>query len=817
MAVITDNFLNYFISIYNMSVSLPAYFSDPILHLAEICCDKNNNETVECFKQGFEFDNTIILLAKEAYKKIGLVGIVQVYFENNIVEHFTNIEVERKVLALKTGFQNLPATKMATIINGFGHKLKTEEIRKIYSSYGLTNQLKELKKSINFIDINLRTDKLSELIKKSVADEETQKVQKLYKAMRNYLLAPQQEKKNAIKKSEIGHGLFYKYWETFNIYGMLGLIDKGKEVYRQTKIGMFYEAKIVIDKLQNPKRSDGYYMTFLASRNIKINRSAIAKIFARWNITNYNSKFVSNINRLEQLPAYEIEPELEKEFKEKTFDKNYERYVEINFLYNLCSLKKYSLTIIAPGLFVLWYYLEKLKIFPFLNNLGLTKSNKGYCWFEHLLLNIGRIFYGISSYSKTCKIVEPTLPLFSQLYALPCNDTFIDGLGTITETEAFKFQQWIIYRLKELQIIKGVNIGFDFHQIDKDVEMDKIRNFGSGYSPKKKICVNGFRPHIAWDIDTGTVIVLEFRKSSARGTKTFERFVKDYILQIFKDIVENVYIDSEYTGKAVWDFILKPEKGMNANLVGCLKQNPLVRGFRDKFLIENEKNENFWNNYDAEHIYSSKTFTINWNYECPETKKIKEFELYCVVKKNIKNGNLRCFGTSKKGLTAIEILNDYSKRWIIENGIKDLIISYFLDDCPGTNPHHVNVHFFTVSLCKQIYRMMQEDLGDYIKNADGSIKSLDTMREFLIKQGAASVRLNDDTIEIHFLNSFKVVENNHLNKFYNFINEKCKNGLNILGGLKLKYFLKIPYGEEYANSFKKDVINPAKISDCDKN
>ncbi len=182
-----------------------------------------------------------------------------------------------------------------------------------------------------------------------------------------------------------------------------------------------------------------------------------------------------------------------------------------------------------------------------------------------------------------------------------------------------------------------------------------------------------------------------------------------------------------------------------------------------------------------------------------------------MVKKNIHTGKLRCFGTSNKALSSKEILNSYSIRWVIENGIKDLIVSYFLNKCPGTNPHNVNVHFLAVSFCKQLYRMMQEDLVDFIMNADGTIKTLQSMRELLFRQGSAKVRLNKDTIEVHFLNSFKPEVNYHLDKFYQMINKKASSGLEILGGLKLKYFLTTSLGENNSNGLKKEVLDSTKI------
>ena len=130
---------------------------------------------------------------------------------------------------------------------------------------------------------------------------------------------------------------------------------------------------------------------------------------------------------------------------------------------------------------------------------------------------------------------------------------------------------------------------------------------------------------------------------------------------------------------------------------------------------------------------------MSWEYRNPKSSDKKTLTLDCVVKKNIRNGKFRCFGTSKTGMTSETILSDYSRRWIIENGIKDLIHSYFMDKRPGTSPHLVNVHFLIVTICRQIYRMIQRDLGEDIKNADGSVKSLATMRDSLFLQGSSRV------------------------------------------------------------------------------
>ena len=59
--------------------------------------------------------------------------------------------------------------------------------------------------------------------------------------------------------------LFFYYWKSFNSYGLLGLFDKGQEVFRDSKLGLDNEARIVIDKLQNPNRKEVFYVRVIAT------------------------------------------------------------------------------------------------------------------------------------------------------------------------------------------------------------------------------------------------------------------------------------------------------------------------------------------------------------------------------------------------------------------------------------------------------------------------------------------------------------------------------------------------------------------------
>ena len=729
------------------------------------------------------------------YRDEGIVGIIKRFYSDGILNLSVNGKREREVLVLKTAFTSLPATTCRTILEGFGNSLEESIILQIYASHGLSRQMKPFNVKYNFRDINRFAIDLESII--TVNDKNrTTVVNDRFEAMINYLSAKKGKREQSLRKNKLNRSLFFHYWKRFSRYGFLGLCDKGKEVFRQGKIGFANEGKIIIDSLQYPERSNSFYVERLKSKGILIERSNISRMFSKWNTKKFQSCFVDDLKRLSS------EPELKNRIVQKPLDHLKTRYVDEHFISLLSGMNEHCLHTDAPGLFVILAYLEKLKIFPLLEKMGLTYIEKGYSWSDLFLFNIGRIFYGISSYTDACEHQEPSLAFFSGLLKAPSNDSFLNGLESkISEKEVYSLRTHLVKQAVEHHLIEGKNIAFDFHQIDLDVIFGRLRKIGKGPSPKKKICYNGFRPHISWDLSTNCLIVNEFRKSSARGTTTTKPYIEDYLLSEFKDVFENVYVDSEYTGKDLWSFIIDDTSGCGADLTACLKQNIFVRKARDIFIHKHINDNDFWIYYDDEHVVSRLTFKLNWE---KKIKKVnKRFELNCVVKKKLKNGNLRCFGSSKKQLSSLDILNNYSERWLVENGIKDLVISYFMNQCPGTKPHLIDIHFLIITICRYVYKMIEADLGTDIINNDGSIKTLDTMRKSLFRQGAGQIRFKDNTFKIDFLNSYSVEMTNMLKRFYSKIEDEFIDGLSILGGNKLNFKLRVPYGKEFKNSFKK--------------
>ena len=806
MAVLTPDFLSYIKK--NHYLSTKGFFkklsNDLVFSLAEYCQNDMSLEELPAWIAPLDFEEVY-----SNFKNQGIIGLIKTCFDNSVIDQSIDKETEHKVVIMKKGLNALPASKAVLFFEGFGTELSLSEAKQIYASHGLAAWQKPYT-NINFAEINRSAEGLNRILQQN-DEEQINRINSLYSAIRSYTFEKEGLKSLHIPKS-MSRGLFNYYLQKVYDYGMLGLFDKYKSTYRNSKISAKHQAWIVIDKIQNPDNTEGYYIDYLKYNGIVIRRSIINKIFKRWNVSSYKTAYKNNLERL-KTDVDNFAPNKETDINVSSI--NSLRYVNSNFISYLKGLKSNALSIDAPGLFVLWHYIEKLGIYPILSTLDLTKKDRGYSWTDSFLFTIARIFYGIPTYDGGCRIEEPSISFFAQMLKAPCLSHFLSVFQSIDEASVFKLQKWLVQRLKELNLSKGERIIFDFNQIDLDVQHGKLRGFGKGPSSKKKICWNAFRPHLAWDADTGTLLVAEYRKGSQRGTKTIRRFTEEFLTPVFKGIFTDVYLDSEYTGKDVWSYVLAQDDGMGAQLTACLKQNPMVKKLRNEFLLENKEDEDFWKYWDKKHVYSNTTFKVKWQYYNKITKETETLELNCMVKKNIETGNYRCFASSIL-TSAPEILEEYSSRWLIENGIKDLIHSYFFDKIPGCeNPNAVNTHFLIVSVCKTLYRMMQEDIKEYITNPDQTIKTLKTTRNILFRQGSAKLSIKENSsgdnsgcgMVINFQNQMSEKTTTMLRQFYDKISENTKEGLELLGGFNLNFNLRQPIGKECKNSGNVEILN----------
>ncbi len=717
--------------------------------------------------------------ALAAFKAGGTAKLIGLSFPK-LIETF-DCEVERMVYVLKSARSHIPATKMVTIVQGFGHDIPIALMRKIYASYGWSHALKSQYPHVDFWQLNLKIIQLDQLQRKAVGQDGffngDDWLQQLLEVLRN------QNQKGAGKKFPGSRVSFAKYKKSFQQLGLIGLVAQAKPAFRNSKLGFKQEGWMILSRIQHPKKTETDYQQMLGRKQINVDISCITKIFKRWNVVAFESKFKGDLQRLltDSVPAVEIEPVPAAE----PIGLNY------GFVDYVRQLSEAPAALANPGLFLFLPLLNQLKLFDFAATLIDLDPDNGYSWFSLLMLNLSRIFNGISSVSRAAGVHELSLPLSAALVQMPCKDSMLNALAQISENQLLLLRRYLTRVAYDQQLVHGHTIALDFHMRDFTGDDIALKNITKGPSPKRKICFPGFRPHIAWDIDTGAPLSLEFRRGAARATTSFKRFINELLPDALTDHhVDHIYLDSEYTAQKLWHFVVDQKNGMGCDLTMCIKQNRAVKKHIDAFL-DTKFN---WLFYDEDHSFSDKTFII------PIQQSQKQ--MHCVLKRHEKTGKFRCFGSTLPGLDSQAILTEYKRRWAVENGIKDLVGNYYFDNIPGIDPHRINVHYFVVTLARLLYQMFC-NLYPASKNPDQTQKTISAIRHEFIAGSNASITRNNDQLIITWLDPYPENYHKQLSQLFSSLNQIANQPIAFLGGLRLKFKLAAPRDKDFRNVFKR--------------
>ena len=106
-----------------------------------------------------------------------------------------------------------------------------------------------------------------------------------------------------------------------------------------------------------------------------------------------------------------------------------------------------------------------------------------------------------------------------------------------------------------------------------------------------------------------------------------------------------------------------------------------------------------------------------------------------ILRDRKKKENIRCFATTDTELEARELLKKYRYRWILENGLKDLMASYYIDEVYGKDPEKIEFEFYCVMVARMAYEYFLKELGGrYLHKEDGNKISLNSMRNLLFEK-----------------------------------------------------------------------------------
>ncbi len=715
----------------------------------------------------------------QAFFRVGCAGLIGLD-SRQLLEPLP-VEVERKVFVLKSARPWIPATKMVLILAGFDIVISVEQTRHLYASYGWAQGTKPYEK-VDFIALNRKVDRLGELQSspqpRTDFFDERDRLQGLLETFRTL------DQPGVTKRFPGSRVSFEQYKKAFLSFGLLGLVERARAPFRNSKIGFKEEGWLILSKIQHPQKSEAYYQQRLASKKIQVDISTLKKIFARWQVGAFQSRFQGDLLRL-------LRPEEEPKPSQPMPATMAPLRLDAGFIDFFQELAQCPVPLANPGIFLFLPYLNRLRLLEKAATLFELDPEQGYSWFSLLLLDIGRIAGGLSSISKASRSSERSFPLFAGLVAMPCADTLLNALAAIEAEALLELRRYLTQAALQLGLIKGKRIAFDFHMRDFTHDDVELKQIGKGPSPKRQICFPGFRPHLAWDVETGAPITLEFRNGRARATTTLKRFFRELLREnLGAQAIEHVYLDSEYTAEHIWQFLVDPQEGFGADLTMCIRRNPRVKKYITAFLETTPT----WVFYDEQHTYTEQTFEI----PIPKTTK----SLRCVLKRHEPTGRLRCFGSTLEQLDAKGILAEYRHRWSIENGIKDLVGNYFFDQIPGIDPHRINLHYFVVTLVRLLFEMLAQDY-QYACNPDGTKKTISTLRPEFISGVNVTLSRNANGLTLTWQDPYSEKQHQALSRLFATLNQQAQQGLPFLGGIRLTYEIGSPRPEDFRNRLER--------------
>jgi hypothetical protein len=711
----------------------------------------------------------------ESFGVAGLIGLGS----KQLLEDLP-VDVERKVYVLKAARAWIPATKMVLILAGFGIEVLLSKMRHLYASYGWA-QGTSAYEAVDFLALNLKVTHLDMLrstrLSRSGFLDKQDRVQCLLEVFRTA------DKPGLTKRFPGSRVSFEQYKKDFFSLGLLGLVERARPPFRNSKIGFKEEGWMILSKIQHADNDEVYYQKKLSFKRINVDITTIRKIFLRWHVHEFRSQFKGDLERLLR-PTEPIE--------QPTVDRKMPAAVQalrlnLGFVSFLDELAQRPVPLANPGIFLFLPYLNRLRILEKTAELVEIDPEQGYSWFSLLLLDIARIVSGISSISKASKTAELSFPICAGLVVMPYADTILNGLAALDEAALLELRRYLTRIALHYGLINGKRVAFDFHMRDFTSDDVELKNIGKGPSPKRQICFPGFRPHLAWDVDTGAPITLEFRNGRARATTNLKRFFQELLAEsLGQQEIEHVYLDSEYTAEHIWQFIVDPQEGIGADLTMCVKQNKRVKKRIDAFLKTNPT----WLFLDEQHTYSEQTFDL------PISNTSKR--LRCVLKRHEPTGRLRCFGSTQKLRDAKTIFDEYVHRWTIENGIKDLIGNYFLDNIPGIDPHRINLHYFIVTLVRLLFEMFARDY-EHAYNPNSTHKSIGTLRPQFLSGVNAILYKTANVLTLTWQDPYPDKQHQALSRLFDKLNQDSQEGLPFLGGIRLRFDITDARSENFCN------------------
>jgi hypothetical protein len=511
---------------------------------------------------------------------------------------------------------------------------------------------------------------------------------------------------------------YYRLVDEYRLFGPWAIIPAnlpGKEAMSSAT-----ELTIILEKLRYPGCSAQQIVKTL---KLRCSKYAVYRVFSRWGLTDKNRAPIA----LDRYCGTETSK------KDKPFTgiaSAYHLYTE-QFLLESRRINRHF-ELICKKMQTHAYHLcdpGPLILAPFVNDLGIVQAMESYGparlrgkdLSNLALLNVFRILAGYRRINHLSNNRDRCVALASGLGMFGSRSRYYEDTLEFTFEQIHSLRCDLISRAKQLGIIEGIKIAFDFHFKQFYGEHSKEKGIGKGPA-KSGDMVAGFRPHIAWDLAANTILSMSYYHGGVRAPGILEQYCEQHIFPLFDPVaIREIYMDSEYTKEGSLQYF-KQVRCPNGDVYLCLKKNKQIK----KFIAPALSDEHGWENWDKED--ESKSIEVI----LPKT----QLPLKIVILRDFETGkNIRCFGSTNMRLSSEDMLKKYRYRWLIENGLKDLVYSYFLDEMYGNDPQKIEFDFYCVMVARLTYEYFLKELGgEHYRHEDGNKTTLQNMRNLLFEK-----------------------------------------------------------------------------------
>jgi len=528
---------------------------------------------------------------------------------------------------------------------------------------------------------------------------------------------------------------YYRLVKDYRLFGPWALIPAnmpGKDT-----LSAETELSIILHKLRYPRESAQGIVNML---KLQCSRYTVNRIFSRWGLSDRNrvpaalDQFISDSEARPFIPAksaYHLHSETSL-LESRRINRQFE---------DLCrKMQTHAYHLCDPG---------PILLAPFVNELGIVQAMESYGPLRQrgkdlsnlALLNVFRILGGYRRINHLNNNRDRSVAFASGLGLFGSRSRYYEDSLEFTFDQIHQLRCDLVSRAKEIGLTQGTKIAFDFHFKKFFGAHAKEKGFGKG-PDKSGNLVPGFRPHVAWDLTTNTILSMNYYHGGVRASRILEQYCEEHVFPLFDPLaIEEIYMDSEYTKEGSLQYF-KQARCPNGDVYLCLKKNKQIKNLIAPTLAGEED----WQIYDEQD--ELKVIDV----KLPKTQLPLRI---AILRDRETRKNIRCFGSTNMELAPSEMLQKYRYRWLIENGLKDLVYSYFLDEMAGTDPQKVEFEFYCIMVARLTYEYFLKELGgEYYHHQDGNKTTLQSMRNlFFEKRNYTLHQDSDNNLVVTILDS----------------------------------------------------------------